>query len=367
MTPTYPTTDSARNSIRILKILSLLAIVSLVQAIFIGCGKGDSQPLPGGRGGPEGISVETLVLEPRPIERKIITTGSLMANEEVELRPEISGRVTGVFFEEGKKVKKGDLLLKLNDRELQAQLKRKQLEETLAADDERRKRSLFEINGISKEDYDKVLYGLNMIRAEVEVIESQLAETEIYAPFDGVVGLRHVSEGSVISSNTLVATLQDIDPIKVEFSIPEKYTGDLKVGTGIAVQTGDSASVFEGKVYAVESKVDPDTRTLKARARIPNPDGRLIPGLFGKIEITLERIADAIVIPTRALIPELNSQKVFLSKNGKAVSCAVETGIRTDQEIQITGGLTAGDTLILTGLLQLRDGRPVKTAPPTPN
>lgn len=349
-----------------LKAAILLIITALVSYHMTGCGNGGNQPSPGGRGA-EAITVETLILEPRPIERQIITTGSLMANEEVELRPEISGRVTGVFFEEGKRVKKDDLLLKMNDRELQAQLKRKQLEETLASDDERRKRSLLDINGISKEDYEKVLYGLNMIRAEVEVIESQLAETEIYAPFDGVVGLRYVSEGSVISSNTLVATMQDIDPIKVEFSIPEKYAGDLKIGTMIAVETGDSANVFEGNVYAVESKVDPATRTLKARARIPNPDGRLIPGSFGKVVITLQRIPDAMVIPAGALIPELNSQKVFLCENGKAVSIPVETGIRTDQEIQITKGLKAGDTLIVTGLLQIRDGRPVKTNASAPN
>jgi len=208
------------------------AAAFLALLVLVGCGKSDSQPSPGARGGgPAGVPVEMLVLQPRPIENNIITTGTLLANEAVELRPEVDGRVTGVFFEEGKKVYKGELLLKLNDRELQAQLKRKQLEETLAADDERRKRSLLDINGISEEDYDKVLNALNMVKAEREVIESQIAETEIMAPFDGVVGLRYVSEGSVITTNTLVATLQDIDPIKAEFSVPERYAASLKTGT----------------------------------------------------------------------------------------------------------------------------------------
>lgn len=341
-----------------------VAVALLALSVLVGCSKSDDQPSPGARGGGSaGVPVEMLVLQPRPIENNIITTGTLLANEEVELRPEVDGRVTGVFFEEGKRVHKGELLLKLNDRELQAELKRKQLEEELAADDERRKKSLLDINGISKEDYDKVLNALNMVKAEREVIESQLAETEIKAPFDGVVGLRYVSEGSVITTSTLVATMQDIDPIKAEFSVPERYARDLKTGTEVKVEVGDSTGSFEGKIYAVEAKVDPDTRTLKARAKIPNPQGRLLPGSFCKVEITLQRVNDAIVIPAEALVPQLNSQSVFVCVNGIAQSVPVTPGIRTDREIQIVDGLKPNDTLILTGLLQLSEGKPVVRKP----
>jgi membrane fusion protein (multidrug efflux system) len=252
------------------------------------------------------------------------------------------------------------LLLKLNDRVLQAELKRKSLEEALAVDDERRKRSLLEIKGISQELYDRSLNNLNMIKAEREVIESQLAETEITAPFDGLIGLRYVSEGSVISPSTLVATMQDVDPIKVEFSVPEKYADKLSSSVEIQVEVGESPAPFRGRIYAVESKVDPATRTLKARATVPNSDGRLIPGSFGRVMITLNRIADAIVIPTQALVPELAGQRVFLCRNGAARLIPVSTGIRTDQNIQITQGLSPNDTLILTGLLQLSDGKPVQ-------
>jgi len=341
------------------------ATAGLAISISLGCSKGESQSSPGGRAGGLGrIPVEARVLMPQPIENRILATGTLLANEEVELRPEVNGRVTGVFFDEGKRVRKGDLLLKLNDRELQAELKRKELEEALASDDEQRKRSLLDINGISKEDYDKVLNNLNMIKAEREVIESKLAETEILAPFDGVVGLRYVSEGSVISTNTLVATMQDIDPVKVEFSVPERYAAGLKTGTEVTVEVGDTGERFDGRVYAVEAKVDPATRTLKARATIPNPSGRLIPGSFCKVEITLERIDDAIVIPAGALVPELSGQKVFVCENGLARSVPVTPGIRTDREIQIVQGLKPGDTLILTGLLQISDGKPVSINSP---
>ncbi|MEW5924535.1 MAG: efflux RND transporter periplasmic adaptor subunit, partial [Candidatus Zixiibacteriota bacterium] len=284
------------------------AIAIAVYLALAGCSGGDPQPL--GRGMAKGIPVEATVLRPQPIESKIFTTGTLLANEEVELRPEVSGRITGVFFEEGSKVRQGDVLLKINDRELQAELKRKQLEETQANDELRRKKALYDINGISQEDYDRAVNALNIIRAEREVIESQLAETEIVAPFDGVIGLRYISEGSYVTPTTLVASMQDLDPIKVEFSVPEKYSGKLTTGMNLMIQTGEAEEKYRGTIYAVEVKVDPATRTLKARAIIPNPAGRLIPGSFAKVEITLERIDNAIVIPAGAIMPELEGDKV---------------------------------------------------------
>lgn len=334
----------------------VLALLSVW--LVTGCNRGSSQTSGRGGGGP--VAVEAVVVKPRLLENKISTTGTLLANEEVELRPEISGRVTGVFFDEGQKVRQGEILLKLNDRELQAQLKRKQLEETLAGDEERRQRTLFEINGISREEYDKTLNKLNMVKAEREVIESQLAETEIVAPFDGVVGLRYVSEGSFVSSNTMVAAMQDIDPVKAEFSVPEKYAGQLSRGAKIVVQIGDAQNSYAGTIYAVEAKIDPGTRTLKARAIVPNPDDRLLPGSFAKVEITLEELPDAIVIPSGAVIPRINDEIVYVCRNGKAQSLSVKTGIRNERGIQITEGLLPGDTLIVTGLLQLADGRDVR-------
>lgn len=333
-------------------------LITLTLAGIIGCGK---NPKPqAGRGSNAPMMVEAIIIQAQPIENKIFTTGTLLANEEVELRPETSGRVTGVFFNEGKKVKKGELLLKINDRELQAQLKRKQLEEAFAADDEHRKQILLEKEGISREEYDQALKALNMIKAEREVIESQIAETEIIAPFDGIIGLRYVSEGSYISPSTLVATMQDIDPIKVEFSVPEKYARQMTQNIKTAIQVGDSPAQYAGAIYAVESKVDPATRTLKARATVPNPQAALMAGLFAKVEIVLEQIPDALMIPAEALIPELTGEKVFICTDGKARSVPVTTGLRTEKSIQITQGLSPDDTLITTGLLQLTDGKPVQ-------
>jgi membrane fusion protein (multidrug efflux system) len=329
-------------------------LIALTVATLTGCGQ--SKPI-GREGGAGLLSVDALVVHPQLLLNQIYSTGTLMANEEVELRPEIAGRIVGVYFDEGRRITKGELMLKINDRELLAQQKRKELEEKQASDEERRKKQLFDINVISQEEYDKSLNALRLIQAEKEVIESQLAKTEIRAPFDGVVGLRYVSEGGYVSPSMLAATMQDLDPMKVEFSVPEKYAQLLKDGTEIVVRVGDLPGGSKGIVYAIESKIDQGTRTIKARARIPNPSEQLVPGSFAKVEITLEALPNAIVIPTGALIPEISGEKVFVCTNGKARSVKVNTGIRTDKSIQITEGLSPSDTLIVTGLLQLADGK----------
>jgi membrane fusion protein (multidrug efflux system) len=306
------------------------------------------------------VPVDAMVIQPQLLDNRIFTTGTLLANEEVQLRPEISGRVTGIFFTEGSRVKKGDVLLKINDRELKAQLEGKGVEEKQASDLEARARQLFEMKGISQEEYDKAANALKIIQAQKEVIQAQLDKTQIVAPFNGIIGLRYVSEGSYVSSNMLVATMQDIDPVKVEFSVPEKYAKQIKKGIEISALVGDSQEEYKGSVYAVESKIDLETRTIKARAKIPNPQGDLIPGSFAKVDIMLERLPNAIVIPSESIIPEMTGEKVFICVNGKVHSVPVKTGIRTETSIQIVEGLNPQDTLVVTGLLQLVDGKAVE-------
>lgn len=328
--------------------------------LFVSCGKGNSKQIgkPGAR--QNLILVEAVIVQPQHLQDKIITTGTLLANEEVELRSEISGRVIAVSFAEGTKVKKGQLLVRINDRELRAQLQQKEIAEKQASDEEKRAQQLFDIKGISQEDYDKIRNSLEMIQAEKEALQSQLAETEITAPFDGIVGLRHISEGGYVTPDMLIASMQEVNPMKVEFSIPEKYTGQLKDGTEITIKVGESEEEHKGTVYAIESKIDLDTRTIKARAKIPNPKNNLIPGSFAKVEIILEEIPDAIVIPSEAIVPELSGQKVYVCINGKANSVPVKSGIRTEDGVQITDGLVPNDTLIVSGLLQLANGKGVQ-------
>jgi membrane fusion protein (multidrug efflux system) len=345
--------------IKILKFSLFLLVLSYLLICACKSGKGS---LPGRQSGTSGakLPVDAMVIQPQLLDNKIITTGTLLANEEVQLKPEIAGRVTDVFFEEGSKVQKGDLLVKINDRELKAQLEGKKIEEKQASDLESRARRLFEIKGISQEEYDKTANTLNMIKAQREVIQAKLAETEIVAPFDGLIGLRYVSPGTYVTTDMLVATLDDIDPVKVEFSVPEKYARQIKKGNSITVRVGDSQQEYKGAVYAVESKIDLETRTIKARAKIPNLKGDLIPGSFAKVEIILEQLPHAIVVPSESVIPELSGDKVFICVNGKVRSIPVKAGIRTETSIQIVQGLNPQDTLILTGLLQLSDGKAVE-------
>jgi membrane fusion protein (multidrug efflux system) len=344
----------ASTAIRTMLLLGALLAV-------IGCGS-DHAAVPGTGGDSHALTVEAVIVAPQLLYDRITTTGTLIANEEVQLRPEVSGRITGVHFDEGRRVRKGDLLLQINDSELKAQSSRKEYETRLAANDESRKRSLLDINAISREEYDKSLNTLRMLQAEMDVIRSQLAQREIRAPFDGVIGLRYVSEGGFVNSNMLAATMQDLDPMKVEFTVPEKYARRLNDGTNVMVRVGDSEEEYRGVIYAVESKIDPATRTIKSRATIPNPESRLIPGSFAKIEITLAELYDALVIPAEAIIPELSGQKVFVCTGGQSKPVSVTTGIRTERGVQITEGLAPGDTLITTGLLQLSDGRAVQIA-----
>jgi membrane fusion protein (multidrug efflux system) len=334
----------------------------MISCLFlVGCGRGTGKQAArdgGARG--SALPVEAMLVRQQVLDNKIFTTGTLLANEEVELRTEVSGRVTGVFFQEGSRIKKGELMLKIDDRALQAEHKRKGLEEKLAADAEARQRKLFEIKAISQEEYEKALNALRLIQADKEVIESQIARTEIRAPFDGVVGLRYVSDGGYVSPTMLAATMQELDPMKVEFSVPEKYGKSIKSGIEVLVQVGDSPDQHKGMIYAAETKIDLQTRTIKARAKIPNSDGSLIPGAFAKVEIELDELPNAIVIPSGAIIPELSGEKVFVCVNGKAKSVAIKTGIRTEKGVQVTDGLSTNDTLIVTGLLQLAQGKGVQ-------
>lgn len=306
------------------------------------------------------MMVGARVLVPGQLENKILATGNLMANEEVELRSEVPGRVVAIYFEEGSAVKKGELLLKIDDRELQAQLVKLQVEEKQARDDLFRKEKLLELKAVSQEEYDKSFNTLGITKAQVDLLKTQISKTEIYAPFSGLIGLRQVSPGGFVSSSTLVARLQQTNPMKLEFSIPEKYRNKVGKGTLVKFTVEGYDSAFSGPVYAIEPRIDPATRNVPIRALCSNESGYLVPGAFAKVELVLDRISDALVIPSESIIPQLNSEKVFVSAMGKASSREIITGIRTEREVQVISGLKAGDTIITTGLLQLRENMPVK-------
>lgn len=308
----------------------------------------------------EKLSVDAIIIKPEKLQNRIFSNGTLISNEEVLLRSETSGRVTEILFVEGKKVKKNELLLKINDSELQATLKKYLIQDKLASDKEFRAKQLLDKNLASQQEYDIALNELNSVKADIEFTNAQIAKTEIRAPFDGIIGLRSVSIGSYITSQTQIANLQSINPIKIDFAIPQKYYSDIKEGTEINFKLPSSNILFSGKVYAVEPKIDQATRTLQIRAIAPNSKGLLTPGAYVEIDIVLSNIKDAFLIPTDALVPDIKGETVFIYRNGKATPQVVKTGTRTNENIQIVSGVESGDTVIVSGIIQLRPNSEVK-------
>ncbi|HPK04716.1 MAG TPA: efflux RND transporter periplasmic adaptor subunit [Bacteroidales bacterium] len=307
---------------------------------------------------PSGLQVKGMIINAASLDNRIMTSGTILPDESVDISSEASGKITAIYFNEGKKVRKGDLLLTINDAELQAQLKRLQFQETLLVEREFRQRILLEKEAVSQEVYDKALADLNTNRAEIMMIEAQIAKTMVKAPFDGIIGLRLVSEGSYITPNMRIASLVKIQPVKIEFSIPERYASEVKPGNKINFTIGNTNEHI-AEVYAVEPMIDQSTRTLKLRAIYPNANLDVIPGSFASVELILRTYYEALSIPTEALLPMLGKQIVFLYKNGIAEPVEVETGIRTSELIQVVSGINANDTIITTGLLHLKKGMTV--------
>jgi len=305
------------------------------------------------------IPVSGVVIRLATLEDKITVTGSIIPNESLELKSEVSGKISKISFKEGSQVKKGDLLVSINDEELQAEFQKLKYNLKLLKDGEFRQAKLLEKEAISQEEYDIALTELNTVRAEIKLQEARLAKTRIKAPFSGTIGLRHVSEGSYITPDQAIASLYNLDPAKIDFAIPEKYSNRVNIGDKIYFTTEATPDMSEGRVYAVEPQINQDTRTIHLRASSPNPKNRLLPGQFAKIEIIFNSIDNAIMVPSEAVIPELGGHKVYVNKGGKAESVPVKIGIRTASELEITSGLNENDTVITSGILQIRPGSDV--------
>jgi len=305
------------------------------------------------------LNVSGFVIQPTQMSELINSTGTLRPDEEVELAFETSGKIVTINFTEGTRVQKGELLAKINDRPLQAQLQKLQAQKKLSEEKEFRQRSLLDKDAISKESYDQIVTELQTIEADINLIKARISETELRAPFDGIIGLRYLSEGSYANTSTKIARLVKISPLKVEFSISERYADQVKMGYPVTFKIDGSPKIYEAKVYAVDPKVDLTTRTIILRALYPNNNEELKAGRFTTITLLLSQINDAIAIPTEALIPEMEGEFVYVYRAGKASRTMVTPGLRTASEIQILSGLKFGDTLLTSGILQLRQSLPI--------
>ena len=341
-------------------LLALIAVLVIALALYPKFKpKGDQQAGVPSAGGPVMLAVEAVDIQPQRLENIIRSTGTVMANEMVELRSEIPGRVDRIHFREGQAVKKGDILYEIDDQEIRAQVERLRFVQKLNEDIEFRQRQLLEREAISREEYEITLTTLNTTLSDLKEREARLFKHRFYAPFDGLIGLRMISEGSYITPNDLFGTLYSINPIKIEFSIPERYGSEINRGDSIAFNVEVTSKVFSGVVYAYEPRVDPRTRTIAIRATSRNDSGVLMPGQFARVFYVLDVIEWALMVPSEAVVPEMNGHKLFLYRSGRVNEQVVEIGLRTEREVQITSGLQAGDTVITTGILQVRTGMPV--------
>lgn len=323
---------------------------------------GGLAPAPGTATRKQVLNIEAEVLKFQSLTDKIVSTGSIIPDEEVDLSFESSGKVITIYFTEGTHVKEGDLLAKINDKPLQAQLKKLEAQVPLAKDRVYRQRTLLEKDAVSQEAYEQVTTEYEKLMADIELMRANISQTELRAPFDGIIGLRFVSEGAYASPTTVIAKLTKISPLKIDFSVPESYATDVMEGTPIMFRLESADGLlreYHAKVYAVESKVDEATRTLKVRATYPNANESILPGRYTSVEITRREIKDALAIPSEALIPEMGKDIVYLYKDGIATPQEVIIGLRTEDKVQVIQGVSPGDTLITSGVMQLRTGMKV--------
>lgn len=335
-------------------------LLVLVLFSFLSCSKGDKKSVKSGEGRGSVLTVDGEILQTTNLDIVYNYTGTLLANEAIDIRPEISAKVTGIFFKEGTNVSKGHVLVKMFDKDLQAQLKSNMLQLELAQKELDRKKELYQFKGISKEELDISENNYNTLRATQDLIKAQISKTELRAPFAGTVGLRMVSEGAFVSNTTIITSLQQMDPIKLEFSVPEKFIANLTNGMEVDFTIDGREEHFTAKIYALESKIDALTRFIKIRALCPNPGKVLYPGAFAKIYLKLFPDKPCIMIPARSTVPLVDGELVYIVKNGKAKAVNIVTGYRTEKAVEVSEGLTLGDTLVTSGLLQIKEGMPIK-------
>jgi membrane fusion protein, multidrug efflux system len=343
-------------------IIYLLLSIVLGGMIFyrISENKGKEENGKGKGGDKKPAKVTGIILKPQVFSDNLSLSGSIEANEQVEIRSEVSGIVESINFEEGTVVVKGQQLFKINDLELRAQLSQARTKQTLASENARRAKLLLQKEAISQEEYDIASADFRSAQAQTQLIQAQIAKTSVKAPFSGKIGLRSISKGTYVTPSTVVANLVNTNQVKITFSIPEKYAAQMKVNTLLSFTVAGTKEQFSAKIYAIEPGIEVETRTLKMRAVAQNSNGKLIPGTFANIALPLDKITDALLVPTEALIPVQNGKKVFVSVNGKAKEIMVETGARTDKDVLVISGLKAGDTVLTSGVMTLKDDSPVK-------
>jgi membrane fusion protein (multidrug efflux system) len=302
------------------------------------------------------LPVDAYIIKSHGVTDVYPVNSFFLPSEEVDLCFEASGRITEIIFEEGTYVKKDQLLAKVNAARLQAQLKKLQAQLDLYRSKEFRQQLLLAKDAISQETYDESNTLVEATLADIELVKAQIREAELRAPFDGLIGLRQVSEGAYANPSTVVAKLTRVSPLKLELSIPEAYIDMVKVGTSIFFNIDGDTLKYRAEVYATESKINVTTLSFTVRAYYQNIDHKIPPGRFASVVLQLNYDGKGISVPSESVIPDLGEHIVYKVSNKRATKVEIEPGVRTESYVQILKGLNVGDTVVTTGIMQLREG-----------
>ncbi|MGI2324006.1 MULTISPECIES: efflux RND transporter periplasmic adaptor subunit [unclassified Methylococcus] len=306
------------------------------------------------------------------VDDAIDAVGTLLADESVVIRPEVPGRVKAIRFTEGKPVRAGEVLIELEQDEYRAALAQSLAQQELDQANFARMKAMRERAHVSAQQYDEAVSKLKYSNALVERDRVLLQKTVLRAPFDGIVGIRQVSVGEYVDKGKALVNLEALDPVKLDFKVPEKYAGTVTRGLALTAEVAAyPGRVFSGQVYAVDPRLEEESRALRVRARLPNPDRALRPGMFARIHLALGAARRALFVPESALVVKGSSASVFRVVAGKAVATPVAIGARYKGKVEIVQGLAEGDSVVTEGQVKLRDGAPVavleaKENPPAP-
>lgn len=339
-----------------MKITTLVLLIPVL--FFTACGgnkkKDASQQTKGGAAKQPPMRVDGYIVKPQPFQENIEVPGNIVPNDMAEIHPEVSGRIVQLNVAEGKYVGRGTVLAKLYDGDLRAQLNKLQIQLALAQKTEERQAQLLKIQGISQQDYDISLLQVNSLKADIGILQTSISKTVVRAPFSGKLGLKNISIGTYVSPASVIAIINQTDQLKLDFTVPEKYIDKIKMGQLVTFTFEGSKKQLGAKVIATESNITENTRSLTVRASVIGKDDGLLPGSFAKVQLSFDPDPNALLVPTQAVLPQARGKKVILFKGGTAIFADVTTGIRDSARVQIIDGLTAGDTVVVTGLLSVR-------------
>lgn len=334
---------------------ALIGSAIFISVLIAACGSSEKKiPGNGKSSPPPAPKVEAYVVKSSPISDKLELPGTIVANEATEIHPEISGRMTYLNITEGKAVGKGTLIAKIYDGDLKAQLNKLSIQLKVQEQTIKRYEELLKINGVSQQEYDLIVLQANNIKADMAIVQSNITRTEIRAPFSGKLGLKMVSQGAYVSPATVLTTIRQESELKLDFTLPEKYSSQLKPGQLVDFTTEGNPKTYQAKVSATESGISADNRSLQVRAIVTNNDSKILPGNFAKVKLSFAPDPNALMIPSQAILPQARGKQVVVYNAGEANFVDISTGIRDSARVQVTQGLKEGDTIILTGLLGMR-------------